>query len=72
MYECPESPEQCSNENVEGWDTIGIHQYNNYKHWIGKLRQNFFPLARAEMRGEKEEKVESKTVLGLITKSLKS
>jgi hypothetical protein len=39
---------------------------------IGELRQNFFPLARAEMRGEKEEKVESKTVLGLITKSLKS
>jgi hypothetical protein len=43
--------------------------------FISKLRQNFFSLARAEIRGkkgEKEEKVESKKVLGLITKSLKS
>jgi hypothetical protein len=40
---------------------VGHRTINN----IGKLRQNFFPLARAENRGKKAkkgEKVESKKV----------
>jgi hypothetical protein len=57
-------------------ELIGIlySRINRFVHDIGKFRQNFFPLARAEKRGKKVKKggkLESKKSLGSHPKKFK-